>query len=162
MPTIYGTQDPLEDIRSVVVAEMTALIAQMVTDGTDPAVGAAYSTHWATANLTFPSVSVGIIAAELKFPSLQSSPRGPLVDTHATVEIRVMIGRTNEYMDEIKIMRLCQSVVNWLQEHRTTQTDDVRLWDPMQVEGPQTFSDTDTIGGLVRLVMRRPDIYGAS
>lgn len=161
MPTIYGTQDALEDIRSTISGEMDDLIAAMSSGSVSPALIAVYDNHWGTAALTFPSVSIGLEEVILQHPSGSATqPVGPLTDLHATVALRVMIGNRNVYHDEEKVMQLSQSIVNWMQAHRSTMANDVRLWEPMQIEGIQDFTDTDTVGGVVRFRVRRPDVYG--
>jgi hypothetical protein len=159
MPITYGPNEAFETARTVIVTQLTALIAAMA--AVSPKLTAVFSTHLADPALTFNSATVGIPAFEMEFPAMKSSPAGPVINILAQVEIRVLIGNRNAFMDEITISRLCNSVVNWFEEHRNLGSSFV-LWKTARVETAVRFEDTDTIGGRVTLVIRSTEAYVAA
>ena len=161
MPTQYGTYTSFESARTLIAAELTALAADMVTNSIDPAIASVHSIHHADPALTFPAVSVGITASEDEFPALKSDPGGPYIRSYIQVDIRVMIGNRNSYMDELKIGRLLNSIQNWLHENRRLDTSN-RVWGPMRTTMADEFDDTDTIGGTLSLVVESCHLYTSS
>lgn len=161
MATQYGTFTSFESARTLVVAELTALAANMVTNAISPAIASVHSTHLADPALTFNAVSVGIISSEDEFPAMKSDPGGPYIASYVTVEVRVMIGNRNAYMDEIKIGRLLSSIQNWLQENRALDASN-RVWNTMRTTIGDRFGDTDTIGGTLQFVVRSCNLYTAA
>ena len=161
MATYYGDNNHLEDIRTKMVAQVTALIAQMDTDSTDPEIDYVYSTHHGTLALQFNSVSVGVAGVDQSLIAVQSSPSGPVLDALYQIELRVMIGNLNVYHDEIKVGRLCQSLLNWMQENRNLG-DQWHIHGESRAELDAVFDDTHTIGGLVTLVAERWQSHSAA
>jgi hypothetical protein len=161
MATIYGTYDPVESTRTLVAAELNLLKADMVTNSIDPAIDTVYTTHFADPDLSFNAVSIGVSTVENEFPAVKSDPGGPYITTFLTVDLRVMIGNRNNYMDEIKISRLCTSIMNWMQENRALDSDH-RVWDTVRFTLGDIFDDTDTIGGTVSFVVRSCHLYTAA
>ncbi len=159
MAVSYGTNTAFEAARTALVTTLGNLITQMTTDGVDPLIGAVYSTHLGTVGMTFPAVSIGLPATEGTFVAQKSSPAGPVVDIMLSVDLRIHVGYPNSFHDEIKFMRLANSVVNWLESHRDLQTTGIRLETVFQVESNQEFDDTGTIGGTVSFVARITEAY---
>lgn len=161
MATQYGTFTSFETARTLIVTELNALKANMVTNSIVPAISSVHSTHHADPALTFNAVSVGQPSAEDEFPALKSDPGGPYITSLVTVEVRVMIGNRNDYMDEIKIGRLLNSIMNWLQENRAMDASN-RVWDTMRTTIGDAFDDTDTIGGTLQFLVRSCHSYMAA
>lgn len=153
MPTQYGSFTPFESARTLVAAELTLLAANMVTNSISPAIASIHSTHLGDPALTFNAVSVGEPSYEDEFPALAAATDGPYITSYVMLEIRVMIGNRNAYMDEIKIGRLLNSIMNWLQENRDLDANN-RIWNTMRATIGDRFEDTDTIGGTLQFVVR--------
>jgi len=150
MPTVYGSDDAYALARADVASEITDLIAAMVTAGTDPRFAAVYAGHTSTAPMSFPCATVGIAGGLHKMPALHSSPAGPATRTIIGIEIRVLLGYAPTYFDDLKIGRLFNSTLNWLNEHRTLDNGEV-VTDDITTAMTGFFDDTDTIGGIIRL-----------
>lgn len=161
MATIYGTRDVLEGIRTLIVAELSALKTYMASNAIDPAIASVHSVHHGDPALTFPAVSAGLTVSDHDLPAAQTASGGPVIVDMVTAEIRIMIGNRNAYMDEIKIARLMQSVMNWMQEQRALSSD-YRIWNTMRTENAVRFEDTDTIGGVVTMMIHGAGDYTAA
>lgn len=161
MAAYYGDYNPFETVRTLLVAELTALAANMVTNSTDPAILDVDSDHTGDPALTFPAVSVGITGGVGEMAAWSAAATGPLVSFDVQADIRVMIGNRNEYMDESKLGNLMASIVNWLNENRALDANH-RIWGEFQVSLRDTFEDTDTIGGIVTVAVRTHGCYTAS
>ena len=131
----------------------------MASDGVDPLIAAVYSTHMGTVGMSFPAVSIGLSAVEGELVSGKSSPIGPVIDMMISVDLRIHVGYPNVFHDEIKFMRLANSVVNWMESHRDLQTTGVKLETVFQTVSDETFEDTGTIGGTVSFVIRITEDY---
>lgn len=164
MPAVYGTNAAFDTVRTAVVTQMTALIAAMTSALVVPRFAAAgvYSAHLAEPALVFNSISIGIPAIEMEFPAMKGSPAGSVINMICTVELRVLTGNSTSYLDEITIAQLCNSVVNWLEEHRGTFGTGIVVWQTAQVETAVRFADTDTIGGRVKFLLRTTEAFVAA
>jgi hypothetical protein len=161
MATYYGTDNPLEEVRTLLTTTLTALIAQMVTDSVDPRFAAVYTSHTGTVPMTFPCATIGTGIITQTFPALKSDPGGPAVSSDVTATIRVLIGYRNAYMDELKIGRLINSTLNWFQEHRALDSGN-RIWNELTATVGDSFDETDTIGGTITLLVRSYEGYTAA
>lgn len=164
MPTVYGTNSSFDTMRTAVATQMTALVNAMIAGSIVPRFAATgvYSTHWAEPMLVFNSVSIGIPSIEMEFPAMKGSPAGSVINMICTVELRVLTGNTPDYLDEITVARLCNSIVNWLEIHRGTFGTGIVVWKTAQVETAVRFTDTDTIGGRVRFTLRTTEAFVAA
>jgi hypothetical protein len=162
MPTIYGTNDNFDEIRTLVAAELTALIANMATNSIVPALAAVYTTHTGTPNMSFPCATIRVTQMDSDPVHQHSSPVGPRLRAVATVQIRILIGYVNAYYDDIKIGRLMTSVINWFSEQRKLSAR-YRIWsDGMcRAEMAEPFADTQTLGGVVTFQVMALNEYSA-
>jgi hypothetical protein len=165
MSTVYGTNSDFDVARTVVASQLTALQNAMILAGTDPRINSAaaaiYSTHLGDPALVFNSVSIGIPTIDMAFPAMKSSPAGAVINMLFHVDLRVMIGNSNAYNDEVKTLQICNSIVNWLETHRNMGSNFV-LWETQGVESGVRFEDTDTVGGLIKFTMRITEAYVAA
>lgn len=166
MAVSYGPNTYWDQLRSAIVTELTALKTNIDTNGHSPAIAAVYNSHLGTADWSFNAVSVGISAVDMEYPFEKGDPKGPIIDYIFRVDIRVMIGYENVYHDEIKVLRLCQSVVNWLSENYhpdgLANSDAFQITEPGRVTTRMDFEDTETIGGLVEFTVRARVAYTAA
>lgn len=149
-PTVYGTDEAYETALDDVVAELTALIAAMVTAGTSPALVAVYEGHTSQIPMTFPCATVGLAGGRHVLPAIAATLPGPATRTRIAISIRVLIGYAPvTYRDDRKIGRLLNSVLNWFNEHRLL-TSGAHVPDDIDTEIVGVYSDVDALGGEVR------------
>ncbi len=161
MAVFYGDSNNLETTRSKIVAQVTSLIAQMVTDATDPAIAEVHSTNFETLGLTFNAVTVEVDGLDQSYIAQGGSPIGPTLNVLFQVTLRVMIGNANAYQDTIKQGRLIQSILNWFNENRSLG-DQFHIQDEMRAELGLEFEDIQAIGGTITLVVQAPEDHTAA
>ncbi len=155
MPTIYGTVDLLEIARDSLVTHLTALATAMTSGSISPKFEAVYEDHWSTVAMTFPCVSVGI--EESLNPFVGQSSGTHRSDFNMRCTLRVMIGRSNAFRDEVKLMRLFQSTINYLEERRKiyeSGSDKILCVGAMEARPLREFDDTRCLGGELVLMLR--------
>lgn len=161
MPSYYGDYSLFETARTLLVAELNALKTNMSSNSIDPAIVDVDADHTGDPALTFPAVSVGITGAVGEMAAWSASSVGPLISFDVQMDVRVMIGDRNDYMDESKLANLMASIINWLNKNRVLDADH-QIWGNFQVSLRDTFEDTDTIGGTLSIVVRTHGCYTAT
>lgn len=162
MATQYGSDQAYENARDDVVTEMTAMIAQMVTDGDSPRPAAVYAGHTSTVPMLMPCVTVGLETGIHSLPAHSANDGGPATRTLIGITIRVLIGYTPiTYADDEKIGRLIQSVLNWMNENRV-MTSGSRAYHEFNSELPVEFDDTETLGGKITFLVMTHQSFTAS
>ena len=163
MAVSYGTNVYFDGVRTAVATELAALIAQMTTDATSPTFAAAYS-HHDTVPMSFNAVSIGIEAVDIETPGQYATGAGAVVEYLFNVDLRVMVGYRHVYPNEVAVMQLCQSIVNWFEVHRgSIGSAPYRLHGNPRVAGTRlVFEDTDTRGGLIEMQISAFEGYTAA
>lgn len=162
MPTIYGTVDLLALVRSTLSTHLNALKTAMTSGAISPKFEAVYDDHWGTLGLVFPSVSIGVDLTQV--PYVGSSSGTHRTDWNVQVGLRIMIGNTNIFRDEVKIHRLAQSVINYLEERRilydsASPAERVVWTGASELRPIRVFEDTRTIGAELILMCRAHSTY---
>lgn len=144
MPTTFGNT-AFQDARDAVVAELDALMANMVSNSISPKFDAVYDTHLENPALDFNCVSVGIPEIE----SVDQITNRP--EFLYKIECRIMTGAANSNFEEERFLDLANSVVNWMYTYGASMTDNFRMKTErgVEVESNVVFSDTRSIGGTV-------------
>lgn len=157
MPSIYGTVDLIAAVRSQLSTHLNALKTAMTAGSISPAFALVMNDHWSTVALAsqFPAVSIGIEQIENPFVGASSGTHRS--DFIVRCVLRILIGRPNIFMDEVKYNQLTQSVINYLEERRKiyeSGTDRI-LWVGAAESRPlRVFDDTRTMGGELVLMLR--------
>lgn len=144
MPTTFGNT-AFQDARDAVVAELDALMANMVANSIVPKFDAVYDTHLENPALDFNCVSVGIP----EIVSVDQVTNRP--EFLYKIELRIMTGAANSNFEEERFLDLANSVVNWFYTYGQSMADSFRFKTErgVQVESNVVFSDTRSLGGTV-------------
>lgn len=156
MPVAFGM--PIaDDAREGIVAQLTALMAQMVTDSIVPRFAAIYTHHNSTSMPLFPFASVGI---ERSMSTKEGSGAGTSVGSLSRhsfeVSVRVAVSNLNEPTDEEMEGRLCDSFINWVERTRNWSTSNgfrFRMGPEIRVAMNEVFPDIAARGALISFVV---------
>ena len=156
MPVTFG--EPLaDDAREGVVAQLTALMADMVTNSVVPRFAAVYTHHNSTPNVLFNFASVGLDRnMSLKQGSGAGVSVGSLSRHSFEVSIRVGVSNLNDAVDEELCGRLCDSIINWIERTRNWSTSHGFRWrvgPEFRIAMNETFADIAARGALINFVV---------
>ena len=161
MADSYGANTYFTTVRAAIATELNALKAAITSGSHSPTIDTVYTTHLGTANWSFNAVSIGIAEIPMEEIGGSSTGAGALIQYRFAVDLRVMIGYINTYPDEEKVLKLCQSIVNWFEENRTLGAQ-FKYVGTQTVRTREVFEDTETIGGLVELTVIENQGYTAA
>ena len=145
MPTTFGNT-AFQDARDAVVAELDALMANMVSNSIVPKFDAVYDTHLENPALDYNCVSVGIPEITSLNVSIHNRP-----EFLYKIELRIMTADMNGNVEEERFLDLANSVVNWFYTYGQSMADNFRFKPDRGVEVVSNvqFAETMSIGGTV-------------
>ena len=154
MPVIYGDNQIIEDIRSVLYAQAEGLRIVMAV-GYAPFPAAVYNSH-EQVKMSLPALSVGIVAAELQGEMTgRGVGVGPAVRQtyRVSCDIRIHTDYEGGYRDEVKISRLVNSMANWLTSHDNLAITGLCYYEITGMSFNEEFAESLTIGGKLELTI---------
>lgn len=149
MGIIHGDNQLFEDVRVGLYNQMVSLKDAM--SGDDPKPVAVYDNHQIL-NPEYPSISVGIESVDSEGEEHSSLDVSSQQDYFCNAEIRVHMEYEEREFDEIGCLRLLNSINNWLETHRTSLGDYIKI---EKSEVGITFSESLTVGGSIALIIRK-------
>jgi hypothetical protein len=150
MATIHGDNTILDDVRLALYTLMNNLMAAMAAAGDSPRPLAVYNTHEVT-NMTLPCYSVGIMGVSLRGKESGRSASDTRETYDITADIRANTDFRGGYLNEITLSRLLNSASNWIQTHRSLSLGGFCFVDTVDILFDETFPESLTIGGRIRL-----------
>lgn len=155
MATVHGDNDVLDDIRTQLKALMDAMMADMVTDGTDPRPATVYNSH-EQPYMTFPAVTVGLNEIATDEGVGVSSGGVYTLTRYVECEIRIHTDYTDGYLDDQKCWQLLNSIANYIEQKallylqsNLTEFHSLNFTESSIAVG-EDFEESLTIGGLYK------------
>jgi len=154
MAVVYGDNQIIEDIRSVLYAQAEGLRVAMAA-GYAPFPAAVYSSH-EQVKMTLPAISVGLVGAKLQGESVgRSAGASPAVSHLYEIlcDIRIHTDYEGGYRDEVKISRLVNSMANWLTAHDNLAITGLCYFEITGMSFNEEIAESLTIGGKLELTI---------
>ena len=154
MAVVYGDNQIIEDIRSVLYAQAEGLRVAMAA-GYAPFPAAVYSSH-EQVKMSLPALSVGIVSAQLEGESVGRSIGGSTALRQLyrfRCDIRIHTDYEGGYREEVKISRLVNSMANWLTAHDNLAIDGLCYFEITGMSFDEEFAESLTIGGKLELTI---------
>ena len=154
MADLYGTSF-IDDRIDALETILLDLVSDMASD--DPKPLAVYTRH-NVANLTVPSISIGLESSESN--AIGVDVTGDNVLHESLISIRIHVGYGDDNFDTRKTSRLIESVANKILANlRDQSSSDLWTTSALLTENNVRFDESDSVGGQVMISILKDTSY---